>query len=258
MGTYLGQNFLADTKVQNYIANKISKIYEKNNLEAIIEIGPGRGAITKKIHQISKNFCVIEKDSSMKEHLEKFLFKEQIIFADILNESVEKKLKEKKINPKKTLIVGNLPYYITSPIFRKFFGNGKQEFFGGFFMIQDEVGEKIKTDSKKKSFLWWLVNYAYDVIYQKTVGAKSFNPVPKVKSCLVEFKIKNEKTDLDFNKLLEFLDLYAPFSRKTLGAIEKILEKQNKKIFQTPEKLKKHRLENLSWENIKNITNIKS
>ena len=138
----------------------------------------------------------------MKEHLDKILSKEQINFADVLEENIENKLKN--INPKKTLIVGNLPYYITSPIFRKFFGNGKQEFFGGFFMIQDEVGEKISTDSKKKSFLWWLVNYAYDIIYWKTVWAKSFNPAPKVKSCLVEFKIKTEKIGLDFDKLLEF------------------------------------------------------
>lgn len=253
MWTYLWQNFLIDTKVQNYIADKVSKIYKKNNLEAIIEIGPGKWAITKKIYQISNNFCVIEKDPTMKEHLDKILSKEQINFADVLEENIENKLKN--INPKKTLIVGNLPYYITSPIFRKFFGNGKQEFFGGFFMIQDEVGEKIKTDSKKKSFLWWLVNYAYDIIYWKTVWAKSFNPAPKVKSCLVEFKIKTEKIGLDFDKLLEFLELYAPFSRKTLWAIEKILIKQNKKTFSIPEDFKKHRLEELNWNDIENTIN---
>jgi 16S rRNA A1518/A1519 N6-dimethyltransferase RsmA/KsgA/DIM1 with predicted DNA glycosylase/AP lyase activity len=100
-----------------------------------------------------------------------------------------------------------------------------------------------------------LVNYAYDIIYWKTVWAKSFNPAPKVKSCLVEFKIKTEKIGLDFDKLLEFLELYAPFSRKTLWAIEKILIKQNKKTFSIPEDFKKHRLEELNWNDIENTIN---
>jgi 16S rRNA A1518/A1519 N6-dimethyltransferase RsmA/KsgA/DIM1 with predicted DNA glycosylase/AP lyase activity len=46
----------------------------------------------------------------------------------------------KKIDTKKTLVVGNLPYYITSPILRKFFADaGQQKFAGGLFMLQDEV-----------------------------------------------------------------------------------------------------------------------
>jgi hypothetical protein len=34
-------------------------------------------------------------------------------------------------------------------------------------MVQDEVGQKIKHDAKKKSYLWWLLNFAYDVTYLK-------------------------------------------------------------------------------------------
>jgi 16S rRNA (adenine1518-N6/adenine1519-N6)-dimethyltransferase len=157
--------------------------------------------------------------------------------------------------PNKTLIVGNLPYYITSPIFRKFFANWKQEFFGGLFMIQHEVWEKIQTETKKKSFLWRLTNYAYNIYYHKTVPAKAFKPVPKVKSCLVEFQKKQKIIDLDFHNLFEFLDLHSQFSRKTLCAISKILLKQNKTTFQIPENLKSKRLEELSWENIQEIIN---
>ena len=65
------------------------------------------------------------------------------------------------------------------------------------------------------------------------VPAKAFSPVPKVKSCLVKLKIKkpvvsyevSEKPKIEWNKLIDFLDLYSGFSRKTLGAIEKILVK---------------------------------
>ncbi|HRX63797.1 MAG TPA: rRNA adenine dimethyltransferase family protein [Candidatus Absconditabacterales bacterium] len=255
MSTYLGQNFLVDTKVKTYIADKIKQIYEDNNLNCIIEIGPGKGAITKKIYNISDNFFVIEKDETMKDHLEGILDKAQIIFTDVLESDIDKELKKRNIDPTSTLIIGNLPYYITSPIFRKFFGNGDQKYFGGFFMIQDEVGQKIQTEQNKKSFLRWLLNYAYHIEYKKTVGAKCFKPAPKVKSCLVQFQEKENKIDIDFQKLFEFLNLYSQFSRKTLGAIDKILQKQNKDTFKIPENLKKKRLEELSWENIKKIIN---
>ena len=83
------------------------------------------------------------------------------------------------------MIVGNLPYYITSPIFRVFFGYGEQHFAGGVFMIQKEVADKISEDAGKKSFLRWLLNYAHKVSYLKTVPAKAFKPAPKVTSAIV-------------------------------------------------------------------------
>ena len=117
-------------------------------------------------------------------------------------------------------------------------------------MIQDEVGQKIQTIAEKKSYLWWLVNYWYDVIYHKTVWAKSFNPPPKVKSCLVEFKKKEKPVDIDFEKLVEFLDLYTPFSRKTLWAINKILAKQGKKVYNIPEKMLWSRVDELQRQDL--------
>ncbi len=255
MWSYLWQNFLIDTKIKNYISDKIKKIYNDNQLDCIIEIWPWKWAITKKIHDISNNFFVIEKDETMKNHLEWILNKNQIIFTDVLKSDIEKELKKRNIKPEKTLIIWNLPYYITSPIFRKFFGNWKQKYFGWFFMIQEEVGQKIQTKQNKKSFLRWLLNYTYNIEYKKTIPAKAFKPAPKIKSCLVQFQKKETILDLNFNQLFLFLDLYSQFSRKTLWSINKILQKQEKKTFNIPDKLKKKRLEELSWENIKNIIN---
>jgi 16S rRNA A1518/A1519 N6-dimethyltransferase RsmA/KsgA/DIM1 with predicted DNA glycosylase/AP lyase activity len=120
-------------------------------------------------------------------------------------------------------------------------------------MIQDEVWHKIKTDADKKSFLWRLLNYAYNINYCKTVWPKSINPAPRVKSCLVEFFQKEDIIDLSFSWLFEFLDLYSQFSRKTLWAINKILQKQWKKTFTIPEEISKKRLEELNWNNIKTM-----
>lgn len=280
MWTYLWQNFLSDSKVRHYIADKILDLYKKFNCQSLIEIWPGKWAITKLIDQISNNFFVIEKDSSLKENLSKMLDAKcwilNYILWDVLEVDVEKILKEKKLKTEQTLIVWNLPYYITSPILRKFFADWNPKFPWGIFMLQDEVWQKIKSDAKKKSFLRWLLNYWYEVKYLKMVPAKAFSPAPKVKSCLVELRIKNEKLRIERDKLIVFLDLYSGFSRKTLGAIQKILDKHfaikidkywsklrdknwwtlmniDKDNFRIPENLKKKRLEELNWKDLEGI-----
>lgn len=234
VSSYLWQNFLIDTKVKEYIFEQIKKIYQENNLQSIIEIWPWKWAITKKIVGVSDNLFLIEKDPEMVKILsqkiedqELLLNKENIINIDVLEQDVNIFLKEKNIDPQKTLIVWNLPYYITSPILRKFFWSGEKEYFGWFFMIQHEVGEKIDFNANKKSYLYWLLNYAYRVVYKKTIGPKSFKPAPKVKSCLIEL-LQSEKPNISFLKLQEFLDLFSPFSRKTLGAIQTMLIKKKK------------------------------
>jgi len=73
---------------------------------------------------------------------------------------------------------------------RKFFGEGQQDYIGGVFMVQKEVADKLCTDAQKKSYLWWIINFAYDVIYLKTVPAKAFSPAPKVTSALIELRRK--------------------------------------------------------------------
>ena len=89
MSTYLGQNFLHDSKVQQYIAEKIAVLCEKNAANTLIEIWPGKGAITKRIKDIAPHFLVIEKDTTMQEALEKHISIQQIIFADVLETKPE-------------------------------------------------------------------------------------------------------------------------------------------------------------------------
>ena len=148
-----------------------------------------------------------------------------------------------------------LLYHIAHP--QKVFGKGKQEFAWGVFLIQREVGEKIMYDAKKKSFLRRLLNYAYEVKYLKTVSAKAFSPPPKVQSCVIGVLPKKTIEDLDFDKLYSFLDAVSGFKRKTLGKINKILKKKDI-IINIPQNLKSKRLEELTWENIKNTIDCSS
>jgi 16S rRNA (adenine1518-N6/adenine1519-N6)-dimethyltransferase len=253
MWSYLWQNFLIDSKIRSYIAEHIAKMYKELGCEALIEIGPGKGAITKLIEHISDNFFVIEKDLTLVEGWKLKVEGWTIIQWDVLETDVDTLLKSKKLDMKKTLVVWNLPYYITSPILRKFFWNGSQNYAWGIFMLQDEVGQKLRSDAKKKSYLWRLINYAYQVNYLKWVPGKCFKPIPKVKSCLVELKCWNVEMLKGWEQLIQFLEMFAPFSRKTLGAIRTMVNKKSGCVFVIPEELKKKRLEELSFEELSTI-----
>ena len=251
MSTYLWQNFLKDASIIRTIATSIGHLYEKTWAKALIEIGPWKWAITKKIKDISPCFFVIEKDLTMEEHLKEiWLDSKQIIFWDVLEQNIENLLENRGVKEDEAIVVWNLPYYITSPIFKHLFRKKNPKFLGWFFMIQDEVGEKIKSDAKKKSYLWWLVNRAYTVEYVKMVPAKCFSPAPKVKSCLMRFIKKDTPENVAYEKLEDFLNLFSPYSRKTLGKIAKMIEKKWNWSYIIPEALQMKRLEELNREQL--------
>jgi len=262
MWTYLWQNFLIDAKIRSYIADKILALYHDIWCESLIEIGPGKWSITKLIQNISDNFFVVDMDPTFYDNWQLKIDNGQFILSDILELDVDEMLEEKNLSPVKTLVVGNLPYYITSPILRKFFS--VQTYAWWIFMVQDEVGLKVTYDAKKKSYLRRLLNYSCDVVYLKWVPAKCFKPIPKVKSCLIQLTLKSEQPTISFEKMVEFLELFAPFSRKTLGAISKMIDKRfadkssssthDKMIkFDIPQHLQKRRLEELDWNQIEEI-----
>ena len=256
MSTYLWQNFLKDASIIRSIATSIGHLYEKTWAKALVEIGPWKWAITKKIKDISECFFVIEKDETMKEHLEAIgLEPNQIIFWDVLEQDIENLLESRGIKEDEAIAVWNLPYYITSPIFKHLFRKKEPKLLGWFFMIQDEVGDKIKSDAKKKSYLWWLVNRAYTVEYVKMIPAKCFSPAPKVKSCLMRFIKKEQPENVSYDKLEEFLNLFSPYSRKTLGKISKMIEKKWNWSYKIPENLQMKRLEELGWNDLWLIIN---
>lgn len=244
MTTYLGQNFLTDSKIQSYIADKVQSLVHHHQADTLIEIGPWKWAITKKIHHLARHFLAIEKDTRMQAYIQRYLRKDQIHWGDVLQYTASQETHHK------TIIVGNLPYYITSPILRKFFAQWAADYAAGICMIQKEVGEKIHSLATKKSYLWRLLNYAYDVSYLKTVPAKCFSPAPKVDSCLIQLQAKHTLPSIPFADLCAILDIIAPYSRKTLWKIGKM---HTDKIL-IPPSLATYRLEDCCMEDIAQIS----
>ena len=265
MSSYLWQNFLTDLQVLDNIATQVKELFSSTDCETLIEIGPGKGALTTRIQDLTSQTLLIEYDDKMITHLKqyKLLSKStRVISKDILQRDANNSQDFPfQTPPENTLVVGNLPYYITSPILRKFFETQKPTRAGGVFLIQKEAAEKIVHNAPKKSFLRWLINYAYKIEHCFDVPPTAFTPPPKVTSTVIRVHPKALDTipELDYTKLIQFLDLYSPYKRKTLGASSKIVAKHQAKnnnadniAFDITD-YSSQRLEELWWEEMKRI-----
>lgn len=249
----LGQHFLSDKEVLLTIRNQIFHVRDEMNLSQIIEVWPGQGVLTQEIMQWFDTIVALEADISLKNHINR-LSKQannlemsfSIVWWDVLQADLS------EYNQTDRLVVWNLPYYITSPILRQFFVD--HQFSGGVFLIQKEVAQKIATDAKKKSYLRWLLRYYCFVAYNFTVQPNAFTPPPKVDSAVVTIRLHNEHYWFSIEELQQFLDIVSPFSRKTLGKIQKMREKELVlSSCSIPQKYWSKRLEALSWDEITDV-----
>ena len=206
-----GQNFLVDKNIINQIISLIK--LDENSL--IIEIGPGRGALTEYLVKLKANLLCIEIDTDMKKFLDKYESdKCEIVYTDILDFDLKAKLET--YNYKRLIIVGNLPYYITSPIMEhiiKSTVNPNQM----IFMVQKEVAERYSAKAKSKDYGYMTVflQHYYDVELKINVPNYCFNPPPKVESAVIELINNNKSYDLD-NTYFDFVKSCFRLKRKTL------------------------------------------
>ena len=228
----LGQNFLQDENILKNIANSITT---KTN-DLIIEIGPGKGALTKYLKEKNSFLICYEIDERMKEILKKLEDnKTKIIFndflqADIINDSQE-------FAYENIYIIANIPYYITTPIIKKVI---KQEKLKSMtLLIQKEVAERLsaKPGSKAYGSLTVYLNYYFNINYLFNVSKYAFNPIPKVESAVVNFeRIKNKISVKNEELFFKLINDSFKMKRKTLKnnlkeynwtKIKAILEKRN-------------------------------
>lgn len=183
----LGQNFLRDSKILQKIANAAHISKE----DTVVEIGPGEGGLTQCILGLASKVIAIEKDQALVEHLNQ-KFKDQlesgklqIISADILDFDIENNF---DTNYK---LLGNIPYYITGSIFKKFLGaQNKPESLT--FLVQKEVAQRIIASDKKESVLSISVKAYGTPEYGGTIKAGSFYPAPKVDSAIISIQAINK------------------------------------------------------------------
>lgn len=180
-----GQNFLVD---QNFIRKIVDALRIVEN-EEIIEIGPGRGALSDEILRRGGQLTAIELDRDMVEVLNA-KFKHNNNFRLISEDALKVHLAHLVISPPAKL-AANLPYYISTPILRRLI-----EFRGLFsslvLMFQREVADRItaKPGSKERGFLTVLVEASLSVEKLFNVPPTAFKPPPKVWSSVVRLTPK--------------------------------------------------------------------
>ncbi|OYD26746.1 16S rRNA (adenine1518-N6/adenine1519-N6)-dimethyltransferase [Mycoplasma testudineum] len=202
-----GQNFLVSQK-------HINKIVESANIENnnVLEIGPGKGAITKELVKSAKKVIAYEIDPDMINVLNLSIQADN--FKLINQDFLEADLSQLE---GLWVVVANLPYYITSDIIFKLIDN-YEKFDQITIMVQKEVGQRILAlpGQSEYSKLSVSLQMLYDVELITNVSAKHFNPSPKVDSMVIQLNKLELDLDFDIKDVLEFVKNIFRQRRKTL------------------------------------------
>ena len=228
----LGQNFLQDETILQNIANSVYT----NTSDLIIEIGPGKGALTKYLKKKGSFLICYELDERLKDLLKKYEDnKTKIIFKDFLKANILED--SKNFNYENIYIIANIPYYITTPIIKHIIN--LEQLKSMTLLVQEEVARRICALPGSKSYgsLTVYLNYYFQIKYLFKVSKFAFNPVPKVESAVINFERKKEKNKVKSEELFfKIINDSNKMKRKTLknnlknynwNKIKEVLEKNN-------------------------------
>ncbi|WP_243373910.1 16S rRNA (adenine(1518)-N(6)/adenine(1519)-N(6))-dimethyltransferase RsmA [Geotalea sp. SG265] len=181
----MGQNFLVD-------GNVLARIVEAVDLAAgdrVLEIGPGRGALTSLLVKRAEQVLAVELDRQLVPLLEKeFSSSDNVEFVqgDILRIELPVVLGSRWSGRWK--VAANLPYNISSQVIFKFLDNVSL-FSSLVLMLQKEVGDRLIASPGTKDYgiLSVFCNLHFDVSRVLIVRPGSFRPIPKVDSVVLKF-----------------------------------------------------------------------
>ena len=212
----LGQNFLKSQEA----LKKMCEAGEICDKDIILEIGPGKGALTEKLLEKAKIVIAVEKDRELFEFLkEKFLNeiksgKLELINGDILNFDT----RTYNLETRTYKIIANIPYNITGAILKKFLSIKNQPE-RMVLLVQKEVAERIVARDNKESILSLSIK-AYGIPkYIMKVHKRFFSPAPKVDSAIIvinNISKDNFKTDMEEKNFFNIIKTGFAHKRKIL------------------------------------------
>ena len=203
----LGQHFLTSAPILERIALAVCS----TPTELVIEIGPGRGALTEKLLNHAGRVIAIEIDRGLVEALRARFAghpRLEIIHADVLDVDLG--------GWGSVPIAGNLPYYITSPIIEKALRAGSPR---SVFLIQKEVAERLSAKPGTREYGYLTARTALFGDTQRLFDVKSgaFRPPPKVDSSVIRIEPHGRDFGIaDREAFLVFLTHCFRQKRKTL------------------------------------------
>ena len=212
-----GQNFLFNEDIPKKIVSHSDLTQE----HTVIEIGPGKGILTKQIASIAKQVFAFEIDTELKDILKDVCNEYtnvKVIFNDIMKVDLASFVAENCPN-EKIAVIANLPYYITTPIIMMLLESSiKIDFIT--IMVQKEVASRItaKPNTPDYGALTASINYYANAKKLFNVPAGCFIPKPKVDSAVVKLELfETAPIDaLDENLFFDILKASFQQRRKTL------------------------------------------
>lgn len=210
----LGQNFLTD---ERYIAAIIDAV-DPQPSEAIIEIGPGRGALTERLLVKGSRVAAIELDRDLAAALRTRFSAQQdftLIEADVLDIDFSEIVRSMGASiPVK--LAANLPYNISTPILRRL-AEQHLVFSVMILMFQREVVERLiaQPGSSKRGLLTVVTEAYFNVERLFDVPPEAFYPKPKVWSSVTRFVPRNDHISFSPN-FLKLLKTAFSHKRKTI------------------------------------------
>ena len=177
----LGQHFLIDPNIRD----KIIRAAELTPDDAVLEIGPGRGALTRSLAQAAGQVIAVEVDKDLAEKLAADLSSlpnVRVIHADMLAYSLDSL-------PRDAKVVANLPYNIATPILFRLLEQ-RSRIDRMVVMVQKEVALRLVAKAGTKAYgpLSVAIGFAADVRILFNVSPNCFRPRPKVNSAVVELR----------------------------------------------------------------------
>lgn len=215
----LGQNFLVDAGATRRIVDALGDISHS----VVIEIGPGRGALTKLLAQGAGHLIATELDRDLAKALEHEFRDEpyvKIVEGDFLSASIPELLRSISVpESARVKVVGNIPYYITSDILLRLFEQ-HEHIETVVLMMQKEVADRVVAEPKSRDYglLTVTARLFTDAERLLTLPPGAFSPPPQVHSSVLRLRIapKGERLGVNTRDFLNFCKLAFAQKRKTL------------------------------------------
>lgn len=183
----LGQNFLVDRN----IAAKIVREIAPEPGEVIVEIGPGEGALTEGLVESGCRLVAVEIDPRAAAVVrERWGDRVEVIESDVLKLDLASVARERQVE--RLRVVGNIPYYITSPILFHLFEH-RAAVREATLMMQREVADRLVAVPRTKEYgILAVMTQSYALPRRLfDVGSRSFRPQPKVTSAVVRLAMRD-------------------------------------------------------------------
>ena len=187
----LGQHFLRDERVLDRIIEALP-----GTPAPLLEVGAGDGMLTRRLAELQRPLVAVELDEGLAYRVRRRLSSDRldhntvVIEQDILELDPREALASVAAEPPYGL-VGNLPYAITAPIFRKFLEREHHRPSWMLVMVQLEVAQRITASAGKLSLMGVSVQFYAETELLFAVEREAFDPEPQVRSAVVLLTVRD-------------------------------------------------------------------